>query len=474
MAIADTPTSLEAITSDVHRAARQNFRRFVFFSAICFAYLVFAFYNLGLNKAIDSWNPERASLFLLDMYAHKDHVTRTAREPDEVRIALEGDFRAIYKEPPAWYAFNAATGGARVSFENGGVMTIYPDRATVEWHGAAQTYEFRKYENGKPFIVGFENNRSGLPDWIRWTENKIEARPDLYARMQFGRSRTEIHRFEFGWEHFWFDFNSPLRDYSLWQALAATVSGDRIDPAQSNLSLVVTEFLDNEIWLHRDILLAMVETVLMALLGTMIASLVALPLAFAAARNVNPLGPVRFLLRRLFDLLRGVDTLIWSIVFLRAFGPGVFTGIFAIAFTDTGTLGKLMSEAIENADRKQREGMESTGASSVQQHRFGTLPQILPIFISQSLYYLESNTRGAVIIGALGAGGIGLKFIGAIQTGTNWEDVMYYSLLVLITVVLMDTLSVSLRRALIGIDAEKDHRKKARNARTMTGILKPA
>ncbi|MEO0722535.1 MAG: ABC transporter permease subunit, partial [Pseudomonadota bacterium] len=194
----------------------------------------------------------------------------------------------------------------------------------------------------------------------------------------------------------------------------------------------------------------------------------------AAARNVNPLGPVRFLLRRLFDLLRGVDTLIWSIVFLRAFGPGVFTGIFAIAFTDTGTLGKLMSEAIENADRKQREGMEATGAASIQQHRFGTLPQILPIFISQSLYYLESNTRGAVIIGALGAGGIGLKFIGAIQTGTNWEDVMYYSVLVLLTVVLMDTLSSALRRALIGIDADKEHRRKARDARTMTGILKPA
>ncbi|MEL6622947.1 MAG: ABC transporter permease subunit, partial [Pseudomonadota bacterium] len=198
------------------------------------------------------------------------------------------------------------------------------------------------------------------------------------------------------------------------------------------------------------------------------------PLAFSAARNVNPIGPVRFLLRRLFDLLRGVDTLIWSIVFLRAFGPGVFTGIFAIAFTDTGTLGKLMSEAIENADRKQREGMESTGAATVLQHRFGTLPQILPIFISQSLYYLESNTRGAVIIGALGAGGIGLKFIGAIQTGTNWEDVMYYSLLVLITVVLMDTMSGWLRRALIGFDDDRKLRRDAQRARTMTGMFRSA
>ena len=190
----------------------------------------------------------------------------------------------------------------------------------------------------------------------------------------------------------------------------------------------------------------------MALLGTMIAAGVGLPLAFMAARNIQPLWLPRFVLRRTFDTLRGIDTLIWSLIFLRAFGPGLFTGIFAIAFTDTGTLGKLMSEAIENADNKQREGIQSTGASKVQQHRFGVLPQIMPVFISQSLYYLESNTRGAVIIGAMGAGGIGLQFLGALQTGSDFENVAYMAILVLITVVAMDALSGRLRRALIGIE----------------------
>ncbi|MEM0943237.1 MAG: ABC transporter permease subunit, partial [Pseudomonadota bacterium] len=121
-----------------------------------------------------------------------------------------------------------------------------------------------------------------------------------------------------------------------------------------------------------------------------------------------------------------------------------------IAFTDTGTLGKLMSEAIENADNKQREGIQSTGASKIQQHRFGILPQILPVFISQSLYYLESNTRSAVIIGAMGAGGIGLQFLGALQTGNDFENVAYMALLVLITVSAMDALSSRLRSVLIG------------------------
>ena len=144
--------------------------------------------------------------------------------------------------------------------------------------------------------------------------------------------------------------------------------------------------------------------------------------------------------------------LIWSLIFLRAFGPGVFTGIFAIAFTDTGTLGKLMSEAVENADKKQTEGIASTGASRSRQHRFGVLPQILPVFISTSLFTLESNTRSAIIIGAMGAGGIGLQFLGALQTGTDFENVAYMAIVVLVTVIGMDMMSSAIRTRLIGLD----------------------
>ena len=147
--------------------------------------------------------------------------------------------------------------------------------------------------------------------------------------------------------------------------------------------------------------------------------------------------------------LRGIDFLIWSLIFLRAFGPGLYTGILAIAFTDTGTLGKIMSEAIENIEKNQNEGVESTGATRNQQHRFGIIPQILPVFVSQSLYYFESNTRSAVILGAMGAGGIGLLFLDSIMTGANFENVAYMSILILIVVFLMDTFSQWLRRKLI-------------------------
>ena len=109
-----------------------------------------------------------------------------------------------------------------------------------------------------------------------------------------------------------------------------------------------------------------------------------------------------------------------------------------------------MSDLIENIDKKEMEGVKSTGANSLQQNRFGILPQILPKFISQTLYYLESNTRGAVVVGAMGAGGIGVQFLGSLQTGKDWENVAYISLVVLVTVVVIDILSAKARRKLIG------------------------
>jgi phosphonate transport system permease protein len=197
---------------------------------------------------------------------------------------------------------------------------------------------------------------------------------------------------------------------------------------------------------------ALFETVLMAFLGTMGAGLVALPLAFAAARNFSPLMAVRAMVRRVFDFVRGVDALIWTIILARAFGPGPLTGALAILLTDTGTFGKLFSEALENVDKREIEGVQSTGARPLQRYRFGVIPQITPILLSQLLYYLESNTRSATIIGAITGGGIGLLLTQAIITQKDWEEVSYYIVLILIMVMVMDTVSGWLRRKLIASD----------------------
>ena len=202
-------------------------------------------------------------------------------------------------------------------------------------------------------------------------------------------------------------------------------------------------------WRHADVFWAIFETILMAFLGTFGAAIISLPLAFLAAKNFAPLMAVRFAFRRIFDFLRGVDGLIWTIILSRAFGPGPLTGALAILLTDTGSFGKMFSEALENTDKKQIDGVASTGAKPLQRYRFGVIPQITPVLLSQVLYYLESNTRSATIIGAITGGGIGLLLTQAMITQKDWEEVSYYIILILMMVMLMDWLSGILRAKLI-------------------------
>jgi len=201
-------------------------------------------------------------------------------------------------------------------------------------------------------------------------------------------------------------------------------------------------------WDHLEILRSMLETVTMAFLGTLLASVVALPLGFLGARNVIPSVVFRFLTRRVFDVFRGLDQLIWALVFVRAMGLGPIAGILAIFVADTGVLAKLYSEAIENTERGQIEGIRSTGASGLITLRLGVLPQVLPVMLSQALYQLESNSREATILGLVGAGGIGLRLSERIQINA-WDQVAYIIVLILITVAAIDFISKRIRSRLI-------------------------
>lgn len=194
---------------------------------------------------------------------------------------------------------------------------------------------------------------------------------------------------------------------------------------------------------------AMVETVAIAFLGTLVAALLAFPLASLAARNTSINRLVHFLSRRTFDTLRGVDTLIWALIWINVVGLGPFAGVLAIICSDLGSFGKLFSEAIEAADRKPVEGIASTGGSRIQQIRFGIVPQVLPVFLSQVLYYFESNTRSATIIGIVGAGGIGLILSEQIRT-LEFQQVSFVILMILVTVSAIDWLCSKLRFKVIG------------------------
>ncbi|MFL5282813.1 MAG: phosphonate ABC transporter, permease protein PhnE [Rhodopila sp.] len=202
-------------------------------------------------------------------------------------------------------------------------------------------------------------------------------------------------------------------------------------------------------WDHVELWRSMLETVAMAYLGSILAAVFAMPLGFLGARNIIPARLFHFITRRLFDGMRGIDQLIWALVFVRAMGLGPIAGIMAIAVAETGVLAKLFAEAVENIDRRPVEGITATGAGVLGRLRFGVLPQVLPVMISQTLYAIESNSREATILGLVGAGGIGLRLSERIQINA-WDQVAYVILLILITVAIIDATSRFLRLRLIG------------------------
>jgi phosphonate transport system permease protein len=194
---------------------------------------------------------------------------------------------------------------------------------------------------------------------------------------------------------------------------------------------------------------AMGETLSIAVLGTTLAALMALPVSLLAARNVIPSAWLRFPVRRSLDTIRGVDTLIWALVWINVVGLGPFAGVLAIAVSDFGAFGKLFSEAIEGADRKQVEGIRASGGSPLHEIRFGLMPQVLPVIAGQVLYFIESNTRSATIIGIVGAGGIGLQLAEQIRV-LEWQKVSFLILMILVAVAAIDWISSRLRFAIIG------------------------
>jgi phosphonate transport system permease protein len=194
---------------------------------------------------------------------------------------------------------------------------------------------------------------------------------------------------------------------------------------------------------------ALGETLSIAVLGTTIAAIAALPVSLLAARNVIPSNLLRFPVRRVLDSIRGVDTLIWALVWINVVGLGPFAGVLAIAVSDFGAFGKLFSEAIEAADKKQVEGIRASGGTALHEIRFGLMPQVLPVIAGQVLYFIESNTRSATIIGIVGAGGIGLQLAEQIRV-LEWQKVSFLILMILVAVAAIDWISGKLRFAIIG------------------------
>ena len=408
---------------------------------IILAYLTYAAISFDLAGLAARARMDNAAILLSDFWSHKTHVTRDNRS-GEVVVAIEGENKGTYPEGmlPEWVTIN--NGVTTIDLGTGHIVT-YDDagaRFVVPSYGTINIREV----DGKPVI----DAPLPIPDWISVASNKVSVTTDA-GRFSYSRSKVETFKYQAGWELWFFTLDSPFYGKGVGEMAYLATIGPRVDENRINFGYMLSEWWNNRMWQHGVVVWAIFETILMAFLGTMSAAIVSLPIGFLAASNFNPFGAARGLVRRVLDFIRGVDGLIWTVILSRAFGPGPMTGAIAIALTDTGSFGKTFSEALENIDEKQVEGVRSTGANALLRARFGVIPQVMPVLLAQVLYYLESNTRSATVIGAIVGGGIGLLLTQAIVTQKDWEEVAYYMVLIVLMVMMMDSLSGWLRRKLI-------------------------
>ena len=420
-----------------HRPAYKRFWP-LFLVAGTVLYLAYALWFFSLPQVLRESHWERLPLFLTQWISYDlqpefrlDQPQITPKYPRFSALGENPNPDWVIKNPDS--TFTVLIDGPAKS------VTFDKEQATLVANGRTVKVALT---SGKPVISG------EVPDWITAHNDEVVARMGFVGEVRVTVDRVKVRKRFLGWANFVFDTRSPFFGKSASEVASLLVSGPELKPGTSNIALAADNIWNNAQWQHGDVWTKLLQTIVMAFLGTLLGGIVAFPLAFFAARNITPSGLLSQVLKRFFDFMRSVDMLIWALFFTRAFGPGPLAGSAAIFFTEIGTLGKTYSEALENIDDKPREGVQSTGANGLLVQRYAVLPEVVPVFISQTLYQWESNTRGATIIGAVGAGGIGLKLWEAMRTNSNWANVFYMVLLTLVVVFIFDNISNFLRRRL--------------------------
>lgn len=193
---------------------------------------------------------------------------------------------------------------------------------------------------------------------------------------------------------------------------------------------------------------SLLDTFAMAVSGTVLGIIVALPLGIIGAKTVIRNPVIHFAVRRTLDILRGVPVLVWALVMISAFGLGPIAGVIALALADFPHLSKQFAEAIENSDTRPSQGILASGGNRLEAMRLGLLPQVVPVMASQSLYTLESNFRNAAILGVVGAGGIGFELEERIRIFA-FDQVAWIVVAYVISVSLLDWFSSQIRSRLV-------------------------
>ena len=214
-----------------------------------------------------------------------------------------------------------------------------------------------------------------------------------------------------------------------------------------NSTRIINQFMDPDWSVLRQGIEATIETVQMAVIGILVAAVLAIPLGLLAARNVaHP--AVYYATRSALSFMRCIPELVWAIIFVIVVGLGPWAGTLAIIFGTAGSFGKLFAECIESIDPRPVDAVRSTGANAVSVSIFAVLPQAFPLMLSYMLYYWESTVRHATVLGLVGAGGIGVYINAAIGV-LRYDKLIVYIMCIFVAVLVIDRISALVRARLI-------------------------
>jgi phosphonate transport system permease protein len=232
-----------------------------------------------------------------------------------------------------------------------------------------------------------------------------------------------------------------------WSAWATEVSATRVVEGLPFMRDFLRRMMPPDLSVLGHGLTGAIQTLEIAVVGTLVAAVLALPMGFAAARNTAPPW-LFYVARSVLNALRAVDTLVYALFFVAAVGLGPFPGVLAVVVYTAMVLAKLYSEAIEAIDPGPLEAVKATGATRLQVLRWGVLPQLVPQFLSFTLYRFETNVRAAAILGFVGAGGIGF-YIQTYLRMLNYPAASTILLVLVVLVMLVDFASSKLRARLV-------------------------
>lgn len=211
-----------------------------------------------------------------------------------------------------------------------------------------------------------------------------------------------------------------------------------------NMATLAADFFPPDFSDWRIFLREMVATFHIALWGTVLAVISAAFFGLLSAHNVAPVW-VYQPVRRLMDACRAINEMVFAMIFIVAVGLGPFAGVLALWVHTTGTLAKLFAEAVEAVDPRPVEGIRATGAHPLEEIVYGIIPQVLPLWISFTLYRFESNVRSASVVGMVGAGGIGVILFDTLR-GFQYPQACAVIIIIIVSVTAIDMVSARIRQ----------------------------